>query len=931
MSYFFEIPDQESRYALRSALVSMLLIHSSRSALAVQQQLALALADYAVHDASWVGVVDDLLGIFLQQAPQPDGLRAVLLVLAVLPEETVNARLLQSESARADAEDRMLGHDATLAVLGLLCELAGQWRGTADAETLIFRCVDAWLSHADCDHAVLAEHEIVDVLFDALAMPDLFAKVLDPVRALVVRASMRASSDPVFASSEHSSGDNSEGESGPSSCDVLDAANGELVATLIPRVLELPDALAADEDSQHAIGYAHVLSDACTSFAPFLMEMHEDGVALLRCMGAMLASADWDVAAIAANFWWHFIDRMAATELDLSKAESYSGLFESVLDVLVRRYEEMLKEGAIPATGDEAGAEASDSMSAVRADAEQIVEAMCGVADGVRVLRLAYAVWQQAGTSSMSLLLLAGPAIALVRRDEAAVLPELFGSLDEASWRASEENLLASLRLTQCASRWLGANPSWLSAALACIVYGLTETAAGAPAQGLAAAALSAVSRDCAVHLVDHRSTVLALALAVLGQGEATFACKRCLANSLGFLVQLMPASADTIRFIGDVSAPFVSELGQALASHSFGAADEALRLLHAFLLASRSSRAESVAAFSAAGLTPPFLAVLRDCWDALCTALRCEVENVAAGATSVLSFAIKAAHVDALEVVEQLLPVLSSAMGGAVMFGCFAQLANVCGDVLVTALERGVQTDYCAGALVQMLHTFVAQPLDAMLTVEALGADPELSRQIFELVLMFLVNEPARTVLLSSEASLAVLVHATELAVVGVRVEHIDVRRACLNLFETLYSFVPSDADAELRERLADTVIEADQFHAIGAVLGAGGAAIVETLLAIEIENAGSGAPMLAEARDVLEAIMVLRPAELRAWFEAALGRIPDQYMRADERAALLDCAFDPPFGAAPPIDQIVHELAITCRSRGFLEPTPERERARP
>ncbi|KAI8868063.1 ARM repeat-containing protein [Ramicandelaber brevisporus] len=297
--------DVANRISLRDSLLALFgAAHSLPRN--VQRQLSLALADLALQVPEWTGVVPEMIEKYGGRAETASSL---IEFLTALPEEARGDRLIVSDAVYRSRTEELLTQGSTH-VIRYLAETSQVHSSNMTAQALVLRCLDKWLESGDVQIDILAETQLFNLAFQALASEELF----DEAAEAACRIITEAQNDDAY----------------------IDIVRRMIVPNMRGILEQLQREIASgvlNDDEERHRAYTRIFTEAADSYISSIIEdPHEFGViveGLLMC----IKIPAFEVNQMSFNFWNLLSEELykhSATEV----IAEFKPLFSQLMDTL---------------------------------------------------------------------------------------------------------------------------------------------------------------------------------------------------------------------------------------------------------------------------------------------------------------------------------------------------------------------------------------------------------------------------------------------------------------------------------------------------------------------------------------------------------------------------------------------------------------------
>jgi transportin-3 len=350
---FGELP-AESIPSLKASLLDHIVryANAANASPAVLTRLCLALAALAVQ-ACWSGAVGELSSTLLSGAGMGRGVRAVLELMKVLPEECNSSRIIVRDATRDAFNQELCNSVPTL--FRILEQLWADPQAVELHKVRIFQCLQSWIRHTDVPPESVASLPLLSAAFDSLKKDELFESAID----LLVEV-LRTYDEP--------------------------SRSMPIVHILVPRAMACRDAYlqcVSEEDEDAARGYCRLLTEMGESYMDLVMGQEDVGqVVLVEMLLMCTTHPEPDVAAIPLHFWYRLsraLERLEPKELQQAKLNAFGPYLSRLVDVLgqLLRY---------PADFEQLRKDQADDVRKHRHDVADVLNDCCRVLGGPHCL-----------------------------------------------------------------------------------------------------------------------------------------------------------------------------------------------------------------------------------------------------------------------------------------------------------------------------------------------------------------------------------------------------------------------------------------------------------------------------------------------------------------------------------------------------------------
>ncbi|KAI8086442.1 armadillo-type protein [Halteromyces radiatus] len=293
--------DVTAKYSLRDSLLQLLWLSASGPK-SIMVQLCLALADLAAQLTEWKTVVQDVVDRF---GNDPKVACCLLEFLKVLPEELSNNRLPLSDKEFKERAANLVETNAEQ-VLWLISSHLQTSGGNVDIDESAFKCLSSWLRTGDVDIRFLASNPLVNMVFDALAVDDLFDVCTDVVCEILYETR-----------------------------DVVNLQS--LIGVLYPRftpMLELLKQAKATEDVDKMRNYCRMFIEAGEAYVSLIAQQPENFNILLDGIISCTAFDDLDIAKMTFKFWYELTNTLTTPHYQNAIPRFYN-YFDQLVDIII--------------------------------------------------------------------------------------------------------------------------------------------------------------------------------------------------------------------------------------------------------------------------------------------------------------------------------------------------------------------------------------------------------------------------------------------------------------------------------------------------------------------------------------------------------------------------------------------------------------------
>lgn len=299
-----QVPSQQ-RVALRDTLLTAISAYASGPRV-IQTQLSLALSGLALqlNESEWPTVVP---GMIERYGSSPDTVPVLLEFLTVLPEEVITNHRIPVDNDFYNTRCHFLLSAAAPEILKLLSMYVQASGLTSQIQTGIFQCLRSWLKSGEVSASQMADTQLFDLSFDALASDELFDVATDVVCDLI-----------------------NETQEVEENMDVIQ----RVIHRLHPLRQELT-AAAASDDEDKVRGLCRIFVQAGEAYHRIILRHRNELLPIVEAIAECTAYHDLDIVQITFRFWYLLSGALYHAR-DAAEAQAFYPLYERLLEVIIR-------------------------------------------------------------------------------------------------------------------------------------------------------------------------------------------------------------------------------------------------------------------------------------------------------------------------------------------------------------------------------------------------------------------------------------------------------------------------------------------------------------------------------------------------------------------------------------------------------------------
>ncbi|KAK3863762.1 hypothetical protein Pcinc_030497 [Petrolisthes cinctipes] len=307
---FGELP-VEAHSSLRASMLEHLGHITEHTYQGIATQLCVALADLALHMASWDDPIGDLIAQFGNQS-STGNLVPLLEVLIAMPEELHSRQLRLGLNRRKHLEEYF--RVKVISIIELL-DVAVSTEGATKESTHLkaLRCLASWFNIHTEDWGMLTSTCLVNDILTVVRNPQVAPRLHEIATDCVCSAMIMLEAERI-----------------PTLAEVLFAG-----------VLQLGDAYhmaVALEDINAITNYARIFSELGETLVEVMVEQPGQGMGSLQVLHLLVTCIghhDWEVAEITFNFWYKLSEVLYRKNCD-SVNEQFKPYVERLIEALYR-------------------------------------------------------------------------------------------------------------------------------------------------------------------------------------------------------------------------------------------------------------------------------------------------------------------------------------------------------------------------------------------------------------------------------------------------------------------------------------------------------------------------------------------------------------------------------------------------------------------
>ncbi|KAK7058745.1 hypothetical protein SK128_012246 [Halocaridina rubra] len=308
--YFGELP-QEAHASLRASMLQHLSHITEHTYQGIATQLCVALADLALHMASWEDPIVDLIHQFGPSSSTPN-LVPLLEVLIALPEE-LHSRQLRLGLNRRKHLDAYFQQKVP-SIIGLL-HVAVSTEGATKESTHLksLRCLASWFNIHTEDWVILTDTCLVTDILNVVRNPQASARLHEIATDCVCSAMIMLEAERIQP----------------------------LAEMLFAGVLQLDEPYhmaVALEDHNAITNYARIFSELGETLVEVMVNQPGQGLGSFQVLHLLLTCIghhDWEVAEITFNFWYKLSEVVYRKSSD-GVNEQFKPYVERLIEALYR-------------------------------------------------------------------------------------------------------------------------------------------------------------------------------------------------------------------------------------------------------------------------------------------------------------------------------------------------------------------------------------------------------------------------------------------------------------------------------------------------------------------------------------------------------------------------------------------------------------------
>ncbi|KAJ2160910.1 Nuclear import receptor [Coemansia sp. RSA 552] len=520
-------------------------------------QLCLALADLAVQLGAWTNPFEDMTGPFLSD---PESVSCLLEFLAVLPEEVLNQRIVQSSEFFAQRSADLLTRRAG-DLIQLLVQCLQQSDLKADAHTRVLVCFTSWLRNGEITLMMIQNTPLVELAFAALKADDsgVFETAVDAVCGIIYETQSDRDDEPA----------------------AVQAKNVTVEQQLVPQLRSVAaqmraDPLVHDGDEERMQGYCRVFTEAGEAWVHRIVLDIGVFEALVAGLVDCMRFDSLEVIAMMFDFWNTLADYAMehASSCDPARRK-LAVVFETIIDVIMGH----LKYPAEYNTGDSYGgmtAKERDEFREFRHSIGDVLKDCVRIVGQTKALSHPYEVivrgiegpaqlpWQDIEAALFALRAMGAEISPL----ESEMLPKIMDMF--ARFPPHPKLRYAATLVIGRYTEWTYEHPQYVQFQLSYIADGFKEREVAAAS----AQSLKYLCQDCARFMAEHWADLLKFFNEVAASGTLDDGDVIEFSVALAHVVSAVPEPS-TSAAIESFCMPVGQELGVLLQRQALGDADK--------------------------------------------------------------------------------------------------------------------------------------------------------------------------------------------------------------------------------------------------------------------------------------------------------------------------------------------------------------------
>lgn len=308
--YFGELP-VEAHASLRASMLEHMSHITEHTYQGIATQLCVALADLALHMASWSDPIGDLITQFGPESSKPN-LVPLLEVLIALPEELHSRQLRLGLNRRKQLDEYFHSQVPNITkILHLVVVSEGATKESTHLKAL--RCLASWFNIHSQNWVLLLNTCLVDDILTVVGNPQVAPRLHEIATDCVCSAMIMLEAERIQP----------------------------LAETLFAGVLQMGNAYhlaVALEDINAITNYARIFSELGETLVEVMVEQPGQGLGSLQVLHLLLTCIghhDWEVAEITFNFWYKLSEVLYKKNCD-NVNEQFKPYVERLIEALYR-------------------------------------------------------------------------------------------------------------------------------------------------------------------------------------------------------------------------------------------------------------------------------------------------------------------------------------------------------------------------------------------------------------------------------------------------------------------------------------------------------------------------------------------------------------------------------------------------------------------